>query len=31
MDFLSVGLTLLFFIVAAAFVRGCEKLESEEK
>ena len=31
MDLLYVALTLGFFMAAAAFVRGCEKLESEEK
>jgi len=31
MDVPYVVLTLLFFFLAAAFVRGCEKLESEEK
>jgi hypothetical protein len=29
-DLLSVALTLLFFVVAALFVRGCEALEKEE-
>jgi len=29
-DLLCVGITLLFFAVAAAFVRGCEALEKEE-
>jgi hypothetical protein len=30
MDLLYVVLAVLFFIVAAAFVRGCEKLEEVE-
>jgi len=25
-DFMFVGLTILFFLLAAAYVRGCEKL-----
>jgi hypothetical protein len=29
-DLFCVGLTLLFFAVAAAFVRACETLEKEE-
>jgi hypothetical protein len=29
-DLLCVGLTLLFFVVAVLFVRGCEALEAEE-
>ena len=29
-DVLCVGITLLFFAVAVAFVRGCEALEKEE-
>lgn len=31
MDALSIVLTVGFFVVAALFVRGCEKLEKEEK
>jgi len=31
LDVLAVVLTVLFFVVSAWFVRGCEKLESEEK
>ena len=30
LDLLCVGLTLLFFAIAARFVRGCESLEREE-
>jgi len=30
LDLLCLGLTVLFFAVAALFVRGCEALESEE-
>jgi hypothetical protein len=30
LDLLCVGLAVLFFAVAALFVRGCEALESEE-
>lgn len=30
LDLLSVALTLLFFAIAALFVRGCEALEREE-
>jgi hypothetical protein len=30
LDLLCVGLTLLFFAIAALFVRGCEALEHEE-
>ncbi len=29
-DLTCVGLTILFFAVAAWFVRGCEALEKEE-
>jgi hypothetical protein len=29
-DLFCVGLTLLFFVVAALFVAGCEALEKEE-
>lgn len=29
-DLLCFGLTVLFFAVAALFVRGCEALEKEE-
>jgi hypothetical protein len=29
MDILAVALILLFFAIAAAFVRGCHKLEEE--
>jgi hypothetical protein len=29
-DLLCLGLTLLFFVVAVLFVRGCEALEEEE-
>ena len=29
-DLFCVGLTVLFFAVAASFVRGCEALEKEE-
>ena len=31
LDALCIGLTILFFLASAAFVRGCEKLENEEK
>ena len=31
LDALFVALTILFFAVSAAFVRGCAKLEEEEK
>ena len=30
MDFLYVIVAVLFFVVSAAFVRGCEKLEEAE-
>lgn len=30
MDALYVVMTVLFFVVVALFVRGCEKLETEE-
>jgi hypothetical protein len=30
LDLLCVGLTLLFFAIAALFVRACEALEREE-
>ena len=30
LDLLAIALTILFFFVAAAFIRGCEKLEREE-
>jgi len=29
-DLLAIVLTVLFFAVAAAFTRGCEKLEREK-
>jgi len=31
LDALCIGLTIIFFLVSAALVRGCEKLENEEK
>ncbi len=31
MDILAVVLAVLFFVVSAAFVRGCEKLEKPEE
>lgn len=31
LDVLAVVLIILFFVVSAWFVRGCEKLENEEK
>jgi hypothetical protein len=31
LDLFFVVLTILFFAVAAAFVRGCARLEEEEK
>lgn len=31
LDLLCLGLTVLFFAVAALFVRGCEALEREEE
>ena len=31
LDVLFIVLTIAFFAVAAAFTRGCEKLELEEK
>jgi hypothetical protein len=30
-DILYIVVTVVFFVVAAAFTRGCEKLEKEEK
>jgi hypothetical protein len=30
-DILFIGVTIVFFVVAAVFARGCEKLEKEEK
>jgi hypothetical protein len=30
-DIFYMVITVVFFVVAAAFTRGCEKLEKEEK
>jgi len=31
MDIFCIVVTVVFFVVAAAFARGCENLEKEEK
>lgn len=31
MDIFYIIMTVAFFVVCAAFVRGCERLEKEEK
>ena len=30
-DLLYIAVTIVFFVVAATFTRGCERLEKEEK